>query len=143
MEYVPEEPKPEELERQTIEESLGIPACPKCGTQNMHDTAVDDWFTCYNEDLETVVVLRLRCKNCGHEWMDPEVRPVSIENADADDESISEPPSPCEKPHPAVIAIAILLALLIVALIIIIMYNVRITLFEDFSFIIKAGPRWW
>ena len=142
MEYVPEEPEPEPGPGPESTFPLILaPVCPKCGRGNQHTIEVVNWYSCYNEDLETVIVWKLRCPDCGHEWTNPATKPVGIENAD--EESSSEHPSPCEKPHPAVIAVAILLALLIVALIIIIMYNVRITLFEDFSFIIKAGPRWW
>ena len=138
MEHIPQEHEPEE-------KRMPMPACPVCNNSSSRDLIIEDWFSCYDEDLEAVRVLKIRCKICGHEWLDPPVHPVSTENENEneDEESTGDSPSPCEMSQPTAVAIGLLVALLIVTLTVVVLYNIDIVFFEDLSFIIKAGPRWW
>lgn len=112
-------------------------ACPHCGNTNQDTIEMHDWYAVSNEDMEMVTVLKYRCAVCGYEWSDPEIKPMSIDDAESDNES----PSPCEKP--GWIAIGFLVGLLLLAVAFILIFKIDVTVYEDLSFIIKAGPRWW
>lgn len=129
MDYIPESES---------EPSRGFElVCPQCGNSNQDTVEMTDWYSCYNEDLETVTVQKYHCAVCGHEWTDPEIIPMSVDDAESDIES----PSPCEKLGR--IAIGILIGLLLLAIAFALVFKANVTLYEDLSFIIRVGPRWW
>lgn len=108
------------------------PRCPQCGNKDDVET-INWWPHLMDPDDEVAyldMVQQFYCPECEHSWFEPEPEP--------------EPePRPTTLGAVAILSVALMLALLILAAAIVIIYDVDVTLYEDFSFVLKAGPRWW
>lgn len=110
------------------------PRCPQCGNKDDVET-INWWPHLMDPDDEVAyldVVQQFYCPECGHSWLESEPEPEP------------EPePRPTTLGAVAILSVALMLALLILAAAIVIIYDVDVTLYEDFSFVLRAGPRWW
>lgn len=128
------EPEPGHAKNQTepTPKSACEPHCPQCGNRDDVET-IDWWPHLMDPDDEVAysdMVQQLYCHECGHSWFEPGVEPVPE-------------PRPTTLGAMAILSGALILALLILAAAVVIIYDVDVTLYEDFSFVLRAGPRWW